>query len=156
MKSLSAQNSMLMVRCGLLIVTSSSSFVSFPLAGIVTSCLREERIISHQFNKSWVYLYWHKSSTRLQIQKNINLHPISTCFLMCEKDTTCKNKYQYYSEFHILVCRELLKFLGKAICWDVMSCLQICLRSIEWSATSRSNYGPECHTGYGIIMQWNQ
>lgn len=59
-------------------------------------------------------------------------------------------------EFHILVCRELLPFLGKAICWDVLSCLQLCLRSIEWSATPRSNYGPECHTGYGIVMQWNQ
>lgn len=51
------------------------------------------------------------------------------------RDATCKTKRWKCSglgnEFQILACRVLLKFLGKGICWDVMSCLETGLRSIE-------------------------
>lgn len=113
--------------------------------------------------RHWAYLHWHMDTSHPRELRKTTLIFIlfEQIFFLCGKRLDVqKNKCWKCSglgyEFHILVWKELLKFLGKGILWDVMSCLETCLRSIEWSATSRSNYGPECHTGYGIIMQWNQ
>lgn len=163
MKSLCAQNSVLMpewTRCETW--SAHCHWVPHHLSHFLLLGLLPPAWGAHFQSAQWEEHHWHMDTNHLRELRTTTLIYIlfEQIFSNVARDATCKTKRWKCSglgnEFQILACRVLLKFLGKGICWDVMSCLETGLRSIEWSATSRSNYGSECHTGYGIIMQWNQ
>lgn len=111
--------------------------------------------------RRWAYLHWHMDTSHPRELRKTTLIFIlfEQIFFMWQETRRAEKQMLEMQQSWVWISHFSLHGAVKNF-WVKgyfgMSCLETRLRSIEWSATSRSNYGPECHTGYGIIMQQNQ